>query len=139
MKKLFNLLVLLFPLMIFCQSVSSEKLISYAKYQDLKIIANDLDQKGFIVKSEIPRAAAVKTEDSKNSSEVIYCEIVKHNNAFSVVYTSPLYYDQVKMYLLGANSKLINVENGISFYENSSYRVGYNDSQKTIAIYTQLK
>ena len=93
MKKLFNLLVLLFPLMIFCQSVSSEKLISYAKYQDLKIIANDLDQKGFIVKSEIPRAAAVKTEDSKNSSEVIYCEIVKHNNAFSVVYTSPLYYD----------------------------------------------
>ena len=48
MKKCITFLILTIPVFVFCQSISADKLISYSKFQDLKIIANDLDRKGFI-------------------------------------------------------------------------------------------
>ena len=139
MKICITFLALTIPIFLFSQSISSQKIVSYAKFQDLKIIANDLDKKGFVVDSDDANLGAVKTEDSKNVSEVIYCEVVKENNVFSVVYQSPLYYEKMKSELINSNSEYIKKDNGISFYENGTYRVGINDSQKTIAIYTRIK
>ena len=96
MKKYFSLLVVLLPIFSFCQSVTLDKLISYSKFQNLKIIANDLDQKGFITKIDDAQLGAVKTEDSKTASEVVQCIIVREHNNFSVVYQSPIYFSKIK-------------------------------------------
>lgn len=139
MKIYITFLAFTMPIFLFSQSISSEKLVSYAKFQNFKIIANDLDQKGFITSSDKTHLGAVKSEDSKNASEIIYCEIVSGNNTFSVVYQSPMYFEIMKSDLINSNSQYLKTENGITFYDKFNYRVGFNDLQKTIAIYTTLK
>ncbi len=136
-KKSFLILSLLVPVMALCQSVSKEKLISYGRFQNLKIIEKDLDSKGFITKIDKDMLGAVKTEDSQNVSEVISCQIIQKNNVFSVVYQSPIYFEKFKIELT-SNLPFISEENGITFYEGGSYRVGINEANKIVAIYTKL-
>ena len=70
--KLFCILSVVFSIdCISAQDISTDKLISYAKLQNLKIINADLEYKGFITKLEGNVLAAVKNKDSK----IISCYI----------------------------------------------------------------
>ncbi len=67
-------------------------------------------------------------------------EIAKRNNVSErTIYRYKAYYDKIKKELINSKSKYLKTEAGITFYDNATYRTGFNDSQKTIAIYTKLK
>ena len=75
MIKCFTLSSLFYPLLFFSQSISSEKLITYARHQNLNIIEKDLDYKGFITKKDNVQLGAVKIDNTKIVVEVLFATI----------------------------------------------------------------
>lgn len=141
MIKCFTLSSLFYPLLFFSQSISSEKLITYARHQNLNIIEKDLDYKGFITKKDNVQLGAVKIDNTKIVVEVLFATISSNQNSFAVCYKSPLYYVEKKRSLLTSNFTFIKESNGTLIYDNpiANYRIDINDSEQTLCIYTEIK
>ena len=139
MKNFICFSIVLLSNLLFSQSISFSKLVSYAKYQDLKIIKSDLDNKGFIVNNDSSRLGAVKTENAKTASEIISAQFVYKNNEFVAAYQSPIYFKTLERQFLEIQSKYLRTSQGISFYDCGTYIVGIKESEYIIGVYTIIK
>ena len=134
--KLFCILSVVFSVdYISAQDISTDKLISYAKLQNLKIINADLENKGFITRLEGNELYAVKNKDSKIISDAIYATLT-----FSICNTS-FYFSKKKKEFLSKNLTFIELtEEGGMLYDNPTdkYRVIIVDKALMICLYTKL-
>lgn len=140
--KLFCILSVVFSIdCISAQDISTDKLISYAKLQNLKIINADLENKGFITKLEGNVLAAVKNKDSKIISDAIYATF--NTSTFSICNTS-FYFSKKKKEFLSKNLTFIELTDtdGIlgMLYDNPTEKYGVIivDKALTICVYTKL-
>ena len=140
--KLFYFLSVVFSVdCISAQDISTDKLISYAKLQNLKIINADLENKGFITKLEGNVLAAVKNKDSKIISDAIYATF--NTSTFSICNTS-FYFSKKKKEFLSKNLIFIELTEtgGIlgMLYDNPTdkYGVIIVDKALMICLYTKL-
>jgi len=140
--KLFCILSVVFSIdCISAQDISTDKLISYAKLQNLKIINADLEYKGFITKLEGNVLAAVKNKDSKIISDAIYATF--NTSTFSICNTS-FYFSKKKKEFLSKNLTFIELTEtgGIlgMLYDNPTEKYGViiADKALTICVYTKL-
>ena len=140
--KLFCILSVVFSIdCISAQDISTDKLISYAKLQNLKIINADLENKGFITKLEGNVLAAVKNKDSKIISDAIYATF--NTSTFSICNTS-FYFSKKKKEFLSKNLTFIELTDtdGIlgMLYDNPTEKYGViiADKALTICVYTKL-
>ena len=123
------------------QDISTDKLISYAKLQNLKIINADLEYKGFITKLEGNVLAAVKNKDSKIISDAIYATF--NTSTFSICNTS-FYFSKKKKEFLSKNLTFIELTeaggNLGMLYDNPTdkYGVIIVDKALMICLYTKL-
>ena len=142
--KLFCILSVVFSIdCISAQDISTDKLISYAKLQNLKIINADLEYKGFITKLEGNVLAAVKNKDSKIISDSIYATLIYDTSTFSICNTS-FYFSKKKKEFLSKNLTFIELTDtdGIlgMLYDNPTEKYGViiADKALTICVYTKL-
>ena len=140
--KLFCILSVVFSIdCISAQDISTDKLISYAKLQNLKIINADLENKGFITKLEGNVLAAVKNKDSKIISDAIYATF--NTSTFSICNTS-FYFSKKKKEFLSKNLTFIELTDtdGIlgMLYDNPTEKYGVIivDKVLMICLYTKL-
>jgi hypothetical protein len=140
--KLFCILSVIFSVdYISAQDISTDKLISYAKLQNLKIINADLEYKGFITKLEGNVLAAVKNKDSKIISDAIYATF--NTSTFSICNTS-FYFSKKKKEFLSKNLTFIELTDtdGIlgMLYDNPTEKYGVIivDKALMICLYTKL-
>ena len=140
--KLFCILSVVFSIdCISAQDISTDKLISYAKLQNLKIINADLENKGFITKLEGNVLAAVKNKDSKIISDAIYATF--NTSTFSICNTS-FYFSKKKKEFLSKNLTFIELTDtdGIlgMLYDNPTEKYGVIivDKALMICLYTKL-
>ena len=140
--KLFCILSVIFSVdYISAQDISTDKLISYAKLQNLKIINADLEYKGFITKLEGNVLAAVKNKDSKIISDAIYATF--NTSTFSICNTS-FYFSKKKKEFLSKNLIFIELTEtgGIlgMLYDNPTEKYGVIivDKALMICLYTKL-
>lgn len=140
--KLFCILSVVFSVdYISAQDISTDKLISYAKLQNLKIINADLEYKGFITKLEGNVLAAVKNKDSKIISDAIYATF--NTSTFSICNTS-FYFSKKKKEFLSKNLTFIELTDtdGIlgMLYDNPTEKYGVIivDKALMICLYTKL-
>lgn len=140
--KLFCILSVVFSIdYISAQDISTDKLISYAKLQNLKIINADLEYKGFITKLEGNVLAAVKNKDSKIISDAIYATF--NTSTFSICNTS-FYFSKKKKEFLSKNLTFIELTDtdGIlgMLYDNPTEKYGVIivDKALMICLYTKL-
>ena len=137
--KLFCILSVVFSVdYISAQDISTDKLISYAKLQNLKIINADLENKGFITRLEGNELYAVKNKDSKIISDAIYATF--NTSTFSICNTS-FYFSKKKKEFLSKNLTFIELtEEGGMLYDNPTdkYRVIIVDKALMICVYTKL-
>lgn len=140
--KLFCILSVVFSIdCISAQDISTDKLISYAKLQNLKIINADLEYKGFITKLEGNVLAAVKNKDSKIISDAIYATF--NTSTFSICNTS-FYFSKKKKEFLSKNLTFIELTDtdGIlgMLYDNPTEKYGVIivDKALMICLYTKL-
>ena len=140
--KLFCILSVVFSIdYISAQDISTDKLISYAKLQNLKIINADLENKGFITKLEGNVLAAVKNKDSKIISDAIYATF--NTSTFSICNTS-FYFSKKKKEFLSKNLTFIELTDtdGIlgMLYDNPTEKYGVIivDKALMICLYTKL-
>ena len=140
--KLFCILSVIFSVdYISAQDISTDKLISYAKLQNLKIINADLEYKGFITKLEGNVLAAVKNKDSKIISDAIYATF--NTSTFSICNTS-FYFSKKKKEFLSKNLTFIELTDtdGIlgMLYDNPTEKYGVIivDKSLMICLYTKL-
>ena len=123
------------------QDISTDKLISYAKLQNLKIINADLEYKGFITKLEGNVLAAVKNKDSKIISDAIYATF--NTSTFSICNTS-FSFSKKKKEFLSKNLTFIELTDtdGIlgMLYDNPTEKYGVIivDKALMICLYTKL-
>ena len=140
--KLFCILSVIFSVdYISAQDISTDKLISYSKLQNLKIINADLEYKGFITKLEGNVLAAVKNKDSKIISDAIYATF--NTSTFSICNTS-FYFSKKKKEFLSKNLTFIELTDtdGIlgMLYDNPTEKYGVIivDKALMICLYTKL-
>ena len=140
--KLFCILSVIFSVdYISAQDISTDKLISYAKLQNLKIINADLEYKGFITKLEGNVLAAVKNKDSKIISDAIFATF--NTSTFSICNTS-FYFSKKKKEFLSKNLTFIELTDtdGIlgMIYDNPTEKYGVIivDKALMICLYTKL-
>lgn len=141
MLKILLVIPLQFTILFNAQSISSEKLITYARHQNLNIIEKDLDYKGFVTKKDNVQLGAVKIDSAKIVVEVLFATINSNQNSFAVCYKSPLYYVDKKRSFLTSDVSFIKESNGTLIYDNpiANYRIGINDPEQTLCIYTEIK
>lgn len=142
--KLFCILSVVFSVdCISAQDISTDKLISYAKLQNLKIINADLEYKGFITRLEGNELYAVKNKDSKIISDSIYATLIYDTSTFSICNTS-FYFSKKKKEFLSKNLTFIELTEtgGIlgMLYDNPTdkYGVIIVDKALMICLYTKL-
>ena len=140
--KLFCILSVIFSVdYISAQDISTDKLISYAKLQNLKIINADLENKGFITRLEGNELYAVKNKDSKIISDAIYATF--NTSTFSICNTS-FYFSKKKKEFLSKNLTFIELTDtdGIlgMLYDNPTEKYGVIivDKALMICLYTKL-
>lgn len=140
--KLFCFLSIILSNYVSSQSIPSELLVSYARFQNIKIIKSDLDYKGFITKlGDNNQLVGLKSYDSENASEVIYATFNYKNATFTVCNTS-MYFNEKKNYFLSKNLifRYKDKQTGTLVYDHPSekYNVGIQEEEMIVCIFTGL-
>ena len=140
--KLFCFLSIILSNYVSSQSISAELLVSYARFQNIKIIKSDLDYKGFITKlGDNNQLVGLKSYDSEQASEVIYATFNYEKATFTVCNTS-MYFNEKKNYFLSKNLifRYKDKQTGTLVYDHPSekYNVGILEEEMIVCIFTGL-
>lgn len=120
----------------YSQSLSASKILNFTNSQNIKLISNELKQKGFVLK--VRNKGGFTFYDFNKQEEVI--SITRNDELFMVVYKCNFSVFQVM------KSKLLtpdfvysyNYKNN-DYYENSKMRIGVNNLNGIISVFKPLK
>ncbi|AZA52759.1 hypothetical protein [Chryseobacterium sp. G0201] len=141
MKKYLHLYLLLFlPLLYTSQSISASKLLDYINIQNSETITKELKQLGFQTRVDNSEGYPIYRFAKETSRGIEKIEVGKNTELFMITYR-PEYtaYEILRNKILTSDFQYAYSYKSTKYYENSTMRIGADNTNGIISVFKQLK
>lgn len=142
MKRTITLIIILFcSITVFCQSVSTSKILNFLNIQNITTIGTELKKVGFTFKGKSNFDGYTVYAYNKNGRYGLEKFNVGFNDElFTIVYkTSPEAFQAYKLKLLTNDFVYAYEMRNNKYYENENMRIGINENSSIISLFVKLK